>query len=388
MRPLLTTLAGALLLLAALDRVVPVLLIPAPTARAIAVQSVNDERDRAFSHIVAMHFDELRANVRRLVDATHARWQGVPDHKSSDELRVCIIGNSAALFALVPRIVEERLAAAFPRRTVRVIPLILPGITVADELPLVRAAVAKHADVIVLTPNVKDLVAKGSGLGPRLHELFDDSVDASTYDPASRVGRLLERHWRLYRERDELRSRFLRAVTWTSSRDDGSTDEGGRLQTAFTAIAAAAQGGNMAELVETYRRHGMSSLLTGPSFRERLPASSPVFGLLAKLAAEVRKGHAHGVAIFLPLNPIFRSADATVGFETLHVDDAYVRALAEHTLASYGADFTTFDRIDALPASAFIDLVHVNADGMATFSSAMAESLVEAVQAMVAAPAS
>ncbi len=65
----------------------------------------------------------------------------------------------------------------------------------------------------------------------------------------------------------------------------------------------------------------------------------------------------------------------------LHVDDAYVQALAARTVGIYAAaGFATFNRVDALPASSFIDLVHVNADGMEAFTRDMAASLVEAIR--------
>jgi lysophospholipase L1-like esterase len=137
----------------------------------------------------------------------------------------------------------------------------------------------------------------------------------------------------------------------------------------------------MQDLVETYRRTGLGGLIGTPTFRHRLSESSPVFATIANLAAEVRQAGAVGVAIFLPVNPIFRDAAATAGFETLHVDDAYIRALATKTTAIYeAAGFATFNRLDALPASGFIDLVHVNAEGMEAFSREISASLVETMR--------
>jgi hypothetical protein len=210
MSRLLGMLTVVLALLAALDRFVGLFDTPAA-----AVLSANSERDRAFEAIVALHFDELRNNVRRVVDAVHARWQAVPEGKRADELRVVVIGNSTAMFSLVPRILEERLAAAFPSRTVAVTPLVLPGIQALDEEVLVGAALRKHADVVILTPNLKGLVAGPSPLSGRVRELFGASTDADASartpftEPAAFIEGVLERHWRLYRDRGELRTRLI-----------------------------------------------------------------------------------------------------------------------------------------------------------------------------------
>jgi hypothetical protein len=377
MMRLLTTLVLVVALLAALDRFVASLATPDTETR-----SIDIERHEQFRHAIAMQFDELRVDVGRLATAGHVRWDALPDRKGPDELRIVIIGNSSAMFSLAPSVVEERLAAGFPTRNVTVTPLLLPGVQVVDEEILVRAALAKHADVIIITPNLQELVAGRGGLSGPVLKLFGERAGLGRWiDPSAIVDDLLESHWRLYRDRELLRTRLVDALSRRLSWHDDAERSRRDADATFAAISAAAASGSVHDLVETYRSHGMGAFLGGPIFRNRLQPLSPVFATVTKLATSVRQGGALGIAIFMPVHPLFRDAAATADFPDLHVDDAYVQALATRILGIYdAAGFTTFNRVNALPGSAFIDLIHVNADGMESFSLEMAQALTETLQ--------
>ena len=64
----------------------------------------------------------------------------------------------------------------------------------------------------------------------------------------------------------------------------------------------------------------------------------------------------------------------------LRVDDPYVRELSQRILGIYRkVGFTTNNALDLLPASAFMDLVHVNDHGTRTFSQELAPIVAGAV---------
>ncbi len=376
MTRLIMTLLLVVAMLAALDRITAVV-----TAR-IEMQSIDVERHEQFRHLIALQFDELRADVGRLAVMGYARWDALPEQKRPHELRVVIVGNSSAMFSLAPSVVAERLAAAFPAREVTVTPLLLPGVQVIDEAILVQAAVAKHPDVIVMTPNLTGLVAGQSGISDQIRRFFRGR-DGSGFriHPTPFVADFLERHWLLYRDRELLRKRIIEALSrrlpWHGDEDRSRRDT----STAFAAISAAAARGDVRALVDTYKRHGMGGFLGGPFVTKRLNPLSPVFGTVTKIAATVQQSGAIGVAVFMPVHPLFRDAKATADFPELHLDDPYVHDLATRVLGIYrAAGFTTFDRVDALPASAFIDMIHVNADGMEAFSREMSETLADAIR--------
>jgi hypothetical protein len=376
MARLLTMLAVVVALLAALDRFAASFAPPS-----IEMVAINVERQEQYRHAIALQFDELRADVDRLVTATHVRWDALPDSKGPRELRIVLVGNSSAMFALAPSALQDGLGAAFPGRDVTVTPLFLPGARVLDEEVLVRAALTKHADVIVVTPSLKGLVAGPSPLSGRIRKLFGErALPRRQTDPSAIVDDLLERHWRLYRDRGLLRTRLVDALArrfvWRVDADR-SRD----VDAAFAAISASAARSDVRDLVETYRSYGMGGLLAGPIFRDRLQPRSPVFAAVTRLATNVRTGGVLGIAIFMPVHPLFRDAAATAGFPDLQLDDAYVKPLATRVLGIYAAaGFTTFDRVDALPAAAFIDLIHVNADGMQSFSREIAVTLIDALR--------
>lgn len=376
---LVATLLLVVAMLAALDRLAAVV-----TAPDTEMQSIDVERHEQFRHAIARQFDELRADVGRLAATGYARWDALPAQKRPRELRIVIVGNSSAMFALAPSIVGERLAAAFPTRDVTVTPLLLPGVQVIDEEILVQAAIAKHADVVVMTPNLSALIAGPSGISDPIRRFFRERPTRGVLlHPTQLVEDFLERHWLLYRDRELLRMHIVEALSrrlaWRADPDDDRSRRGA--SAAFTAISEAAARGDVHELVDTYNRHGMGTFLGGAFVRNRLHPLSPVFGTVTKIAKTVQQSGAIGIAVFMPVHPLFRNATATADFPDLRLDDGYVHDQATRILGIYrAAGFTTFDRVDALPASAFIDMIHVNADGMEAFSREMAATLTDAIR--------
>ena len=377
MRRLLGTLLLAAALLHGLDRVVAHVTAPGAERHAIDL-----ERHEQFAHAIALQFEALRADVGRLLAEQYARWDALPDRKRPRELRVVILGNSTAMFALAPTVVAERLTAAFPERDVTVTPLFLPGAQVLDEELLVRAAVAKHADVVVTTPNLSDLVPERSPISDSVQRRFrSDPAWSWCRRPTDALDGFLERHWLLYRERALLRTRIVHGLQRRLPGPVATEETRRAASDAFDALAAAAARGDGHDLVATYRARGMGLFLGGPIAGRRLPATSPVYRAVTTIATTVQQSGATGIAIFMPVHPLFRDAHAMRDFPEFLLDDAYVHAVAERVLGIYrAAGFVTFDRVDALPASAFIDYVHVNAAGMETFSREMADLLTATIR--------
>lgn len=376
MARLLAALTAVVLILVAVDRVIPLLLTAeTATGRLIA------EQEDAYSRIVNRQILELRANTESLFARAHRQWESIPTVKRADELRVFLIGNSAGMFSIVPRTVEAALAEAYPGRDVSVHSLMLPAVTVGAETTLIKAAIAKQADVIVVTPNLKGLVTESISGVTELAELWFGAGNAQAVSPNSAdvVRSFLHRHWATYRARYEIRAVLLQAASqWTGLLTNAN--ETTAVSEAIAAISRAADSGDLRSLTAAYRQHHMGMLIGSPVFRRRLPLTSPVFETTARNARLVRESGAMGVAVFLPVNPIFRDASATKDFPKLQVDDAYVRQLGDRTLRIYRqAAFAAVNDVDALPASAFIDLVHVNAQGTRTFSRRLAAVIGRAV---------
>jgi hypothetical protein len=354
-------LAAAVALLLAFDACIPRIL-----GGSVAGEIINARRDDHFRHLVRLRFEELRVGTSAFVSRIHRGWSAIPDQKRPEELRIFLIGNSTVLFAVVPQLIEEQIAADHPDRDVSVMLLGFPTIRVPDEQVLVRAAIAKQADVIVICANAPGLVDRRVPQSDHIRELFGGQADRSrSLRPAVLLDHFFLRHWNLYRSREELRNLIVRQLTSRGPFAGARAREVEALQASFRAIADAADTGDMDRLVATYEQHQMLGLVTNEAFGVRLSRTAPGFSIVERTAAEVRESGAVGVAIFVPMNPIFRDAEATRGHEELYIDDAYLRDLADHTLELYRkAGFVTANRIDLLKPSAFIDPVHVNAEGM------------------------
>jgi hypothetical protein len=370
MRRLLLALVGAVALVLALDRAVPVVL-----SDSAAAERAASEQHEAVASIVYRRLSNLRVGKGATISRAQREWEAIPTRKAPGELRVFIIGNSTAQFSILPPVVERRLRAAFPEREVSVHSLMIPGVAIADEALLARAALAKRADVVVLTPNTKELNELVSDQAhAALEQAFalDTSVTVSS-GPAERIRAFLRRHWRLYRYRDELREIALRRV----APERGDVDEETQaIAVGVRAIAEAAAEGDMHVLVDAYRTHRMGALIDAVAKRPHVPEDSPLFGAMRAMATEITQAGALGIGIFLPMNPIFHAARTAAEYPYYYVDDAYLRALAARTLGIYrDAGFVTANRIDALPAPAFIDLSHANADGLRAFSDEAARTI-------------
>jgi hypothetical protein len=106
-----------------------------------------------------------------------------------------------------------------------------------------------------------------------------------------------------------------------------------------------------------------------------------MFDVVRETAQAVRTARAVGVAIFLPVNPLFRDAQATAAVPRYRLDDGNIRDLVSRTLEIYhAAGFVTADRVDAVPATGFFDLVHMNGAGMRAFSDEAATIIATAVR--------
>jgi len=326
-------------------------------------------------------FREMLAAIGASDARTYEGWAAIPDVRGPTELRVFVIGNSAAIFSIAPTQVERRLAEAFPDREVSVTPLAFPATGVGEERTLARAALAKHADVVVFTPSLAGIGERDPQRVLRIRDLFalvgEGDAERSLID---RLRSVRYRHWLLYRSRDRLRELALNLATsavpaWGSASRDLEVT-----RAALAAIAVVSRLGDGRLLVETYAARGLDGLIGTPVFHRRIPSDSPIFDQMRRNAREVTEAGALGVALFLPANPIFRNASVMGELPEYLVDDTYVRALAERTLGVYrDAGFYTADGLDALPPWAFLDLTHGNAEGIATFSEEAASIVIDAI---------
>jgi len=368
MRSLLLSLLGALALLVALDLGVRRGLDPV-----LADRDVGLQREEIFERIIAGHFEALQRDTSVQLRRTSERWRALPMPKPVDELRIVLIGNSAALFSLVPEVIEERLEQAFPERKVRVLPLFVPGVMSAQEEILVQAALERDPDLIVLTPNLKGLRSSSLPIEDELRMAFSDE---SVADPR----RALARSWRLYEARDEIRGLLLEPLSaWLVGPRASSLSQD------FARIAEAAESGDFERLGFAYLRARLARLLDGPIFQHRVAPQSPIFGSIERMAEAIGSSDSQGLAVFMPINPFFRDPQRTPPTSKFWIDDRYVEGLATRVLAIFAKQGLATARCeDALPASGFIDLVHANGSGAAAFSEDFAALLIETLAATAA----
>ncbi|MGH0030141.1 MAG: hypothetical protein ACQGVC_10150 [Myxococcota bacterium] len=371
-------------LLAALDLAVPRWL--ASEARGHDASGRVD----TFANVVFRSFEQANRSVNAGVTRAHREFAALPDAKPEGEIRAFVIGNSAALFAIAPEALEERLSRAYPQRSVRLVPLLVPDAGVIDENLLVRAALSKQADLVLLTPNLKGLMLGREVRMRFLRDLFggetgpDEAGEAESWRtrPGDALRRFLLRHWQTYRARDELRERLLDRLEAVLPGPDRA-QERARIEAAFAEIERAARRRDVGALLDVYHRNGMDAFVPAGLPAGDVPRGAPVFRTMRRTAEEVRRAGAMGVAIFLPVNPLYRDRAATRDHPEVRVHDATLRRIARVSLELYQrAGFATADRLDALPPEAFIDLVHANASGMRQFTETAARVLIRALRAI------
>lgn len=319
------------------------------------LEHVTPDEEIAESIDPTERFLDLLSDSRLLVYRMTRRYDALPEPKSAAELRVFVVGNSTALFQMEPAVIQAELARALPGRELRVVPLLLPMLQTADELLLVRAALAKQADVVVVTPAVRGLMVGDSFLSPLLRDHFEAAVQ-----PRPRLtalpGRLADR-LALVRHGGELRAVVVRRFTQRLHRGSRAARRL-RLDEDLAAVAQAARTGDPAALEAAYESRGLGALLRRTSSLDLLPAQSAVWPMLGEMARAVSAHGAHGVAIFMPANPLLRGTEPTL--KPWQLDDAWAREVARRALLPFSeAGWDVFNALDALPAEAFIDLVHV-----------------------------
>lgn len=374
MSRLFSSLLLAAVALALLDTLVPRWLDAQWRAR------IDEGRIDTFADVVFRSLEQANQSVNASISRAHRRYEALPDVKPAGEIRVFVIGNSAALFAVAPKVLEERLARAYPRRTVRLMPLLIPDLGVLDENLLVRAAVAKQADLVVLFPNLKGLILGREVRTHFLRAVFGEAQEGPWSEvPGDWLRGVLLRHWQLFRHRDAVRELVLARLPLLSSR----ARERERMEEAFRAIEQAAAREDVDAILREYRERGMDRFVPAGLPRGEVPRQARVFQAMRHSAEQVRASGAMGVAIFLPVNPLFRDPRATRAHPEVRVHDPTLRKLSRVSLDLYRrAGFATVDQLDALPPTAFIDLVHANAEGMRIFTDKAADILVRALRAL------
>jgi hypothetical protein len=367
-----------LLLLAALDPLVASLLERQATFRS------DRERADVFANVVFRSFEEANRSVNASISRAHRLFAALPEEKAEDEIRVFAIGNSAALFAVAPEEIRRRLQRAYPDRRVTLTPFLIPDIGVVDERRLVLAALSKGADLLLLMPNLKGMIIGREVRMRFLRDLFGEPPESRALEwPGDVLRRSLVRHWRTFRSRDELRQ--LALERFRPSVLDGRAAERRAMEEAFEEISRAAGRGDVAGLLRIYQQRGMQRFVPAGLPQDFVPTKGAVFRNIRATAEQVRAAGALGVAIFLPVNPLFRDPAATRDHPELRVHDPTLRKLARLTLEAYErSGFATADRLDALPPTAFIDLVHANATGMSIFTERAANITIRALRALEA----
>ena len=364
MRRLALTLVTALLVLSAVDWFV--------ARRSLGEgASVSLRRKEAFRSLAARRFDEVRSDLRIRVAQLHHQWDSLSADKPAGELRVVLIGNSSALFAVLPGILEERLSEAFPGQTVVVLPLFIEGVRLREEAILLKAAMAKAPDLVVLTPNLRSLRPGGSN---RLQSFFEVEPAGDPVDRAVSVVRtVLRRHWRLYRERFAVRK-------WIWSEVSGGERDLGHIERVLEEISHGARDDGLAGVFEVYERHELMDLAQAERSVPKVPPESPIFAFAERWARRVRAS-GRAVAIFMPHNPAFRIPDPDRPRPAPLVQNDYARAVADRVMRLYArSGFATYDALDALTASDFVDFVHVNGDGAVEFTENVARVLIRELQ--------
>jgi hypothetical protein len=370
MRALIATLGSCLALLLAVDAGVPLVL----RSESFENVAIRDQRDD-FGGFFARQIREVAAAWGVGLSRRHRAWDALPALKSPDELRVFLFGNSIALFAIEPHALERRLAEEFPTRDVSVTSLAFAATGTPEAGFLVDAALRKQADVIVLTPSLSGLWESEGKRAPRLRERFDPDA-AQGASPSEWLRGLARRHWALYRERFELRDFALGSLP---AGFGGGSDRA--LAEAVEAISAAAGSGDVARLIDTYRQHAAMHLAEGAVLSRRIGPDSPAYAWVDRVGARVQGSAALGLAVFMPVNPVFRAARPVPGYEAYHLDPVYVRETARRVLERYAAaGLSAVDRTDALPAEAFFDPVHANSRGMRAFTRELAELLAQTIR--------
>jgi hypothetical protein len=346
-----------------------------------AAGRAQERRVETFRHVLFRNFEQTQQSVEAAISRSHRDLEALPDEKPRLELRVFAIGNSAGLFALATGELERRLAQAYPTRRVRVVPLLIPDIGVRDERVLVRAALAKSPDLVLLLPNMKGLILGHEVRMRFVRELFGAPADLPPLErPGAVLRRWLVKHWRTFRARDELRGLFVRAV---DDRLPGGprSAERAAVEVAFADVARAADRRDVGALLDAYARHGLDRFIPDALPRKPVPRDAPIFRVMQRTAESVRAAGVRGLAVFVPVNPLFRDPAATRDFEDVRIHDATLRIIARRSLALYArAGFATANLLDALPPSAFIDLVHANAEGMQRFTARVADLTIATLQ--------
>lgn len=361
MSRLVVTLASFVLVLVAIDQLVSILLSSEGA-------SFSWQRQQSYGRAAASHFDDVQRDARARISGFQSEWELLPAEKPPGQVRIFIIGNSSALFAIQPGPLRRKLSELLPGRDVVLMPWFIEGLRIGDEPALVRAALEKQPDMIVLTPNPKSLTG---GRSTHLRGFFGvPSADGRMSEVLDGIRAFLRRHWTLYRERFALQR-------WVEQRVMKDDEGLASVQHAFDDIAEAAQESGLGGVLEAYGRHGLRSFSRARVLTRKLPTNSAVFLDVRRLAKEVGESSARGVAIFMPLNPLFRIPDPAHPDPPPLMDDAYARWLAKRVLRVFSTHrVKTFDELDAVPATGFVDLIHMNDAGAEAFTKRVAELLI------------
>lgn len=173
----------------------------------------------------------------------------------------------------------------------------------------------------------------------------------------------------------EDRDRFA-VRKWIWSEVSGGERDLGHIERVLEEISHGARDDGLAGVFEAYERHQLMDLALAVRSVPKVPPESPLFAFAERWARRVRAS-GRAVAIFMPHNPAFRIPDPDRPRPAPLVQNDYVRAVADRVMRLYArSGFATYDALDALAASDFVDFVHANGDGAVEFTENVARVLI------------
>jgi hypothetical protein len=336
-------------------------------------------RARAFQDFFFARMRDLQSDIGLAAVRTYARWSELSPRRAPGEFRIVLVGNSAGLFAVSPADVARRLAGVLPDRSVTVIPLMVPSAVIADQVLLAKVALDRSANGVVALIDWDGFRSSPGVASRRIAELFTGERDATGL--VADVDRWLDEHWTLYRMHAILRAMSLDAA---SHLFPALVYDRAPLDDALARIDDATRRGNVYILREAYWRVGYTPMMRA-HYRGEETDGAATLAMVDALGATLARAPHLGMGIVMPFNPLLRADILGVRIVDPRAANKALRVRTDETIRRLRrAGCEAADELDALPATDFIDYVHVNARGARRFSIDVAKLIRNALRKTVA----
>jgi len=336
-------------------------------------------RARAFQDFFFARMQDLQSDIGLAAVRAYARWGELSLRRSPGEFRIVLVGNSAGLFAVSPPDVARRVAGVLPDRPVTVIPLMVPSAVIADQVVLAKAALDHSANAVVALIDWDGFRGTPGVASRRIAELFAGERDAT--GPVASADRWLDEHWTLYRMHTILRAMSLEAASRVMPAlqyDRGPVEE------ALGRIEEASRRGNVYQLFNAYGRIGYRPMMRA-HFRGEETDGSATLATVDALGVTLARAPHLGLGIVMPFNPLMRADFVGEPIADPRASNKALRTRADEVARRLRrAGCEAADELDALPATDFIDYVHVNARGARRFSIDVAKLIRNALRKTLA----